>query len=84
MAQSLNLKNIKAIAYDLDGVATDGSIIPFGPTPEDLVRIVNAKDSFASRYAAKQGYIMAVISGADTPPLRNRCTAPFSFRATPP
>ncbi len=73
MAQSLNLKNIKAIAYDLDGVATDGSIIPFGPTPEDLVRIVNAKDSFASRYAAKQGYIMAVISGADTPPLRNRC-----------
>ena len=69
----LNLKNIKAIAYDLDGVATDGSIIPFGPTPDDLVRIVNAKDSFASRFAAHQGFIMAVISGGDTPALRSRC-----------
>lgn len=68
-----NLKNIKAIAYDLDGVATDGSIIPFGPTPEDLVRIVNAKDSFASRVAAGKGFIMAVISGGDTPALRSRC-----------
>jgi 3-deoxy-D-manno-octulosonate 8-phosphate phosphatase (KDO 8-P phosphatase) len=68
-----NLKNIKAIAYDLDGVATDGSIIPFGPTPEDLVRIVNAKDSFASRVAAGKGFIMAVISGGDTPALHSRC-----------
>ena len=68
-----NLKNIKAIVYDLDGVATDGSIIPFGPTPEDLVRIVNAKDSFASRVAAGKGFIMAVISGGDTPALRSRC-----------
>ncbi len=68
-----NLKDIKAIAYDLDGVATDGSIIPLGPTMDDLVRIVNAKDSFASRFAAKQGYIMAVISGALTTALHNRC-----------
>ena len=68
-----NLKAIRAIAYDLDGVATDGGIIPFGPRPEDLVRIVNAKDSFASRAAASKGYIMAVISGADTPALRSRC-----------
>ena len=68
-----NLKRIKAIAYDLDGVATDGSIIPIGPAPEDLVRIVNAKDSFASRVAAAKGYIVAVISGGDTPALRSRC-----------
>ena len=51
-----NLKDIKAIAFDLDGVATDGSIIPVGPTMDDLVRIVNAKDSFATRFAAKQGF----------------------------
>jgi 3-deoxy-D-manno-octulosonate 8-phosphate phosphatase (KDO 8-P phosphatase) len=68
-----NLNIIKAIAYDLDGVATDGSIIPFGPTPDDLIRIVNAKDSFASRVAADKGFIMAVISGGDTPALRSRC-----------
>lgn len=68
-----NLKHIRAIAYDLDGVATDGSIIPIGPSPEDLVRIVNAKDSFASRVAAGKGFIMAVISGGKTEALRNRC-----------
>jgi len=68
-----NLKAIKAIAYDLDGVATDGSIIPFGPRPDDLVRVVNAKDSFASRAAASKGFIMAVISGGETEALRSRC-----------
>ena len=68
-----SLKAIKAIAYDLDGVATDGSIIPVGPTPEDLVRVVNAKDSFASRVAGQKGFIMAVISGGKTEALRSRC-----------
>ena len=68
-----NLKAIRAIAYDLDGVATDGSIIPVGPTPEDLIRVVNAKDSFASRVAALKGFIVAVISGGKTEALRSRC-----------
>lgn len=68
-----NLKDIKAIAYDLDGVATDGSIIPIGPDPEQLVRIVNAKDSFATRVATAKGYIVAVISGGKTQALRSRC-----------
>ena len=63
----------KLIAFDLDGVATDGSIIPVGPTMDDLVRIFNAKDSFATRFAARQGYIMAVISGGLTTALHNRC-----------
>ena len=67
------LLGIKAIAYDLDGVATDGSIIPIGPTPEDLVRVVNAKDSFASRVASQKGFIVAVISGGKTEALRSRC-----------
>ena len=43
-----NLKRIKAIAYDIDGVLTNGMIIPVGPTMDDLVRIVDAKDAFAS------------------------------------
>ena len=68
-----NLKDIKAIAFDLDGVATDGSIIPVGPTMDDLVRIFNAKDSFSTRFAAKQGFIMAVISGGQTTALHKRC-----------
>ena len=68
-----NLKAIRAIAYDLDGVATDGSIIVSGPTPEDLVRVVNAKDSFASRVAAQKGFIVSVSSGGKTEALRTRC-----------
>ncbi len=69
---ALNLKDIKAIAYDIDGVATDGSIIPIGPDPEDLVRVFNAKDSFATRVAAGKGLIVAVISGGKTQALRSR------------
>ena len=68
-----NLKAIKAIAYDLDGVATDGSIIVIAPGEEGLIRVVNAKDSFASRVAAQKGFIMAVISGGKTEALRSRC-----------
>ena len=68
-----NLKAIKAIAYDLDGVATDGSITVIAPGEEGLVRVVNAKDSFASRVAAAKGFIMAVISGGKTEALRTRC-----------
>lgn len=68
-----NLDNIKAIVYDIDGVLTDGCIIPVGPNPEDLVRIVDAKDSFASRVAAAKGFIIGVISGGDTPALHSRC-----------
>ena len=74
MAPNLKtLQAIRAIAYDLDGVATDGSIVVSGPTPEDLVRVVNAKDSFASRVAALKGFIVAVISGGQTEALRTRC-----------
>lgn len=68
-----NLNQIKAIVYDIDGVLTDGCIIPVGPNPEDLVRIVDAKDSFASRVAAAKGFIVGVISGGDTPALHSRC-----------
>lgn len=67
------LKKIKSIVYDFDGVLTDGCIIPIGPNPEDLVRIVDAKDSFASRAAALKGMIMGVISGGDTPAIFSRC-----------
>lgn len=68
-----NLRKIKAIAYDIDGVLTNGMIIPVGPTMDDLVRIVDAKDAFASRAAALKGFIMAVISGGETAALSSRC-----------
>lgn len=71
MAPNLNI--IKAIVYDIDGVMTDGSIMPIGPDPEQLVRVVDAKDSFASRVAGAKGFIVGVISGGKTSALRSRC-----------
>jgi 3-deoxy-D-manno-octulosonate 8-phosphate phosphatase (KDO 8-P phosphatase) len=68
-----NLKQIRAIVYDIDGVLTDGCIIPIGPNPEDLVRVVDAKDSFASRVAAAKGFIVGIISGGETAALESRC-----------
>ena len=52
MNDGLNLKDIKAIVFDIDGVLSDGRIIPAGPTANDLIRIVDAKDAFATRAAA--------------------------------
>lgn len=67
------INNIKAIVCDIDGVLTDGSIICLGPRHEDLVRVVDAKDSFALRVATGKGLITGIISGGDTPALYERC-----------
>lgn len=66
-----NLKKIKAIAFDIDGVLTDGSLIPL--ENGDLLRIVNAKDAFAVRFAKAQGFITSIMSGGETEALRKRC-----------
>lgn len=55
------LHNIKAFAFDVDGVFTDGSILCF---PDgDLIRNYNAKDGFALRMAYLKGYPIAIITG---------------------
>ena len=62
---------IKAIALDIDGVMTQGELIPLANG--DLLRIMDAKDSFAVRVAAQKGYIVAFISGGKTEALTRRC-----------
>lgn len=59
MAQ--NPENIKGLAFDIDGVMTDGSLIalPDG----DLLRTYNAKDTFAVRVAALSGIKIGVLTG---------------------
>ena len=56
-----NLKKIRAFALDIDGVMTDGGVLamPDG----DILRVFNAKDSFALRMASLNGYGLAVITG---------------------
>ena len=57
----VKLHKIKAFAFDVDGVFTDGSVMCF---PDgDLIRTYNAKDGFALRTAYLKGYPVAIITG---------------------
>ena len=65
MAQNKNFKEllaeVEAIVFDVDGVMTDGGIIPLADG--DFIRKYYAKDGYALAYAAKQGFNIGVISG---------------------
>lgn len=54
-------KNIRAFAFDVDGVFTDGGILC--DLQGELYRTFDAKDSFAVRMAVMRGYGVAVITG---------------------
>lgn len=63
-------KNINTIILDVDGVLTDGTllIMPGGL----MVRRMNIKDGYALQLAVKKGYHIAVISGGDSPEVKDR------------
>lgn len=54
-------KEIKAFAFDIDGVMTDGGILC--DLQGELYRTFDAKDSFAVRMAVMNGYPVGVITG---------------------
>lgn len=56
-----DLKKIRAIAFDVDGVLSP-STIPTSPEGEPL-RMVNIKDGYALQLAVKQGFHLAIITG---------------------
>ena len=64
------LLKIKAFAFDIDGVATDGGVFCF--SDGDLLRTYDAKDGFAIRMAAMHGYPVAVITGGSSESIRKR------------
>ena len=66
------LLKIKAIAFDIDGVMTDGGILamPDG----DLLRVFDAKDSFGVRMAKMNGLHTAIITGASSESIAKRFT----------
>ena len=66
-----NLEKIKAVALDIDGVMTNGELVLL--SDGDILRVVDAKDSFAVRVAAHKGLTVAFISGGNTPALEQRC-----------
>jgi 3-deoxy-D-manno-octulosonate 8-phosphate phosphatase (KDO 8-P phosphatase) len=64
------LHNIKAFAFDVDGVMTDGLVI--ATETGDLLRMHNAKDGFALRTAILTGYKIAIITGGTSESLIKR------------
>lgn len=64
------LHKIKAFAFDVDGVFTDGSVQV--STTGDLLRTYNAKDGYAIRYASDKGYPIAIITGGASETIKIR------------
>ena len=64
------LHQIKAFAFDIDGVLTDGSVLAL--SDGDLLRLHNARDGYAIRTAIEQGYRVAIITGATSPSVEKR------------
>lgn len=64
------LNNIKAFAFDVDGVLSN-NCIPLHPNGEPM-RMVNIKDGYAIQYAIKQGFHVAIITGGNTNAVRLR------------
>ncbi len=56
-----DIAKVEAMVFDVDGVMTDGRIIP---TAEgDFIRCYNCKDGYALAYAIRHGYRICIITG---------------------
>lgn len=64
------LINIKAFAFDVDGVLTDGGVM--ATDTGDLIRVFNSKDGFGLRMALLKGYKTAIITGGSSESIRKR------------
>ena len=64
------LADVEAIVFDVDGVMTDGGIMPL--TDGDFIRKYNAKDGYALAYAVTHGFNIGVISGGFGKTLESR------------
>lgn len=56
-----DIADTEAFIFDVDGVMTDGGIIP--TLEGDFIRRYNAKDGYALAYAVKHGYKVCIITG---------------------
>lgn len=65
-----NLKKIKAIIFDVDGVLSAGTI----PMDDDGLphRTINIKDGYAIQLAVKMGLHLAIMTGGNSEAIRRR------------
>ena len=64
-SKELNLKKIRLVIFDVDGVLTDGSLY-YGPDGE-FFKVFNAKDGLGISRLAKNGYELGIITGRESP-----------------
>lgn len=64
-------KRIKLIAFDVDGVLTDGRITYTSAGEE--IKSFNVRDGHAIKMAFRAGLTVAVITGRDSPMVQKRC-----------
>lgn len=57
------LNHISTFIFDIDGVLTDGTVIPYRG---ELLRALYSKDGYAIQYAVKKGYRVFVITGGNS------------------
>ncbi len=65
-------KFVKAFAFDVDGVFTDGNV--FLLSEGEFIRTANIKDGYAVQYCIKQGYPVAIITGGKSKAIMKRFT----------
>jgi 3-deoxy-D-manno-octulosonate 8-phosphate phosphatase (KDO 8-P phosphatase) len=64
------LRNVKAFAFDVDGVFTDGTVT-LHPSGE-LIRNTNTRDGYAVHVAIERGFPIAIISGGNSHSVEER------------
>ena len=76
-----DIARTEAFIFDVDGVMTDGGIIP--TLDGDFIRRYNAKDGYALGYAVKMGYKVCIITGGRGKTLETACGCWVSTATTP-
>ncbi|NJM17142.1 MAG: hypothetical protein HC896_18725 [Bacteroidales bacterium] len=64
------LTKVKAFAFDVDGVFTNGNI--YLSASGEMVRSMNIKDGYAVQLAVKKGYPLAIITGGKSEMVKKR------------
>ena len=70
IAKTPDFKNVKALAFDVDGVFTDGGILC--DLSGELYRSFDAKDGFAVRMLSLKNIPVAIITGGRSGSIRER------------
>ena len=70
LVSSADARNLKLMAFDVDGVLTDGRLY-YGPDGEAL-KVFNTLDGHGLKKPAASGVTLALITGRDTPMVARR------------